>query len=77
MHTFHISLIRQHIANNDDLFPCHEASSFYSFGADKEQEWLVDEIIAHQWSSPKDLEALDKYLELHGVTQSYHLPWRS
>ena len=45
--TFHASLIRWHIANNDDLFLCHEVSSFYDFSADEEQKWLIDEIIAH------------------------------
>ena len=99
MPTFHASLIRWHIANNDNLFPHHEASLFYGFSTDEEQEWLVDEIIAHRWSSPKDLElqvkwplgdvtweplasckeleALENYLELRGVTQSCHLPQRS
>jgi len=45
--TFHTSLIKQHIANNNDLFPHCEANSFYDSSADEEQEWLVDEIIAH------------------------------
>ena len=56
MPTFHASLIRWHITNNNNLFPCHEASSFYGFSTDKEQEWLVYEIMAHRWSSPKGLE---------------------
>jgi hypothetical protein len=30
--------------------------SFYDFGNDDEQEWLVDEIIAHRWVSNKELE---------------------
>ena len=78
--TFHASLIRQHITNNDglflhceassfydfsadhdDLFPHCEASSFYNFCKDDEQKWLIDEIIAHQWSSPKDLELQIKW----------------
>jgi len=36
---FHASLIRWHVANNDDLFPHHDANSFYDFGRDEEQEW--------------------------------------
>ena len=94
--TFHASLIRWHVVNNDDLFPCHDTTSFYDFGAEGDQEWLVDEIIAHQWSEAKDLElqvkwtlgdvtweplasckeleALDSYLELRGVTWSHDLP---
>ena len=34
---------------------------FYNFGADKEQEWLIDEIIAHQWSNSTDLESQVKW----------------
>jgi len=59
--TFHASLIRQHITNNDNFFPHHEARLFYGFGTDKEQEWLINEIISHQWSSPKDLELQVKW----------------
>ena len=88
--TFHASLIRWHIANNNNLFPHREANSFYDFSTEEEQEWLIDEIIAHRWSDAKDLElqvkwtlgdvtweplasckeleALDSYLELRGVT---------
>ena len=60
-----------------------------------ESEWLVNEIIGHQWegkdvmfrvkwnmgdttwepySNCKDLEALDRYLELHGVRTVRNLP---
>jgi len=94
--TFHASLIRRHIANNNDLFPCCDTTPFYDFGAEGDQEWLIDEIIAHRWSEAKDLElqvkwtlgdvtweplasckeleALDSYLELRGVTRSHDLP---
>jgi hypothetical protein len=66
------------------------------FSNDDEQEWLIDEIIAHQWVSNrelkfqvlwtlgditwepytmcKDLEDLDIYLELRGVTKPKELP---
>jgi hypothetical protein len=30
--------------------------SFYDFGNDDEQEWLIDEITAHRWVSNKELE---------------------
>jgi hypothetical protein len=40
-------LVRRYIANNNDLFPQQEAKSFYDFGANTDEEWLVDEIIAH------------------------------
>jgi hypothetical protein len=46
--TFHTNPVRRYIANNDDLFPKWEAKSFYDFGATADEEWLVDEIIAHR-----------------------------
>jgi hypothetical protein len=96
--TFHTNLVRQYITNNNDLFPQREAKSFYAFGATTNEEWLVDEIIAHRqinskelefqvrwtlgdvtWepmSACKDLEALDNYLELQGVSKMCDLPHR-
>ena len=32
-----------------DLFPSREAQAYYDVGLDDEQEWLVDEIIGHEW----------------------------
>ncbi len=70
---------------------------FYDFGMPNKTEWLVDEIIGHQWtgnkmqfhlkwnlgdttweplSTCKDLQALDHYLELHGVKSPKSLPKR-
>jgi hypothetical protein len=94
--TFHTSLVRRYIANNNDLFPKREAKSLYEFGAHNDEEWLVDEIIAHRrinskelefqvrwtlgdvtWepmSAWKDLEALDNYLELWGMSRTRDLP---
>ena len=64
--------------------------SFYDFGQDDEQEWLIKEITSHhlelevRWTlgdttweplaSCKDLEALDLYLELWGVAHPCDLP---
>ena len=77
-----------HIPNNI-LFPKREAKSYYDFGNNDEQEWFVNEVLAHKWTnnnselqikwmlgdvtwesidSCKNLEALDSYLELRGVT---------
>src|ERR1700710_931248 len=93
--TFHNSLIRPYIPNNDTWFPNHETKAFYDFGKDDAQEWFVDEIIGHEWtneglqfrvqwtlgdvtweplSGVKELEALDRYLELWGVKRSRDLP---
>ena len=93
--TFHTNLVRPYVKNNDILFPKREAKSYYDFGNNNEQEWFVDEILAHKWTdnnwelqvkwtlgdvtwepinSCKNLEALDSYLELRGVTRPCNLP---
>jgi hypothetical protein len=54
--TFHASLIRPYVSNDSHRFPQREAKSFYDFGNDDEQEWLINEIIAHQWVSNNELE---------------------
>jgi hypothetical protein len=54
--TFHTNLVRQYIANNDNLFPKWEAKSFYDFGANNDKEWLINEIIAHRQTNSKELE---------------------
>ena len=54
--TFHIGLVQKFVANNDELFPKWDAKSFYDFGQDDEQEWLVEEITSHRWSNSKELE---------------------
>ncbi|KIJ46165.1 hypothetical protein M422DRAFT_165442 [Sphaerobolus stellatus SS14] len=49
--TFHNSLIRPHVPNNDTWFPNQEAKAFYDFGKDDKQEWFVEEIIGHEWTN--------------------------
>lgn len=92
---FHGSLLRPHYPNNDKLFPARDAGHYYDFGEDPDTEWLVDEIVNHEWkgktlrlyvrwskgdhtwqslASCSELEALDRYLELHGVTEPEELP---
>ena len=46
---FHCSKLRPYHANNNTLFPHREAHMFYDFGAPDDQEWLVEEILAHKW----------------------------
>ena len=89
--TFHTSLVRPFVPNDEVQFPKREAKSFYDIGNDDDQEWFIKEIIAHRWEGDKnlslqvcwtlgdvtwepynickDLEALDRYLELRGVTR--------
>jgi hypothetical protein len=50
---FHIRLLCQYEKNDDELFPKREAQVFYDVGQTDEEEWFVDEIIAHQWTRNK------------------------
>ena len=50
---FHVSLLRPYIPNDENLFPHREPKMFYDFGMPDETEWLVDEIIGHQWNGPE------------------------
>ena len=50
---FHWSKLRSYHANNDVLFPHQEAHMYYDFGTPDDQEWLVDEIMAHKWDNNK------------------------
>ncbi|OJT11495.1 hypothetical protein TRAPUB_11986 [Trametes pubescens] len=50
---FHVSLLRKHKTNNDALFSRREARVFYDFRADDSAEWLVDEIVGHEWPGQK------------------------
>ena len=45
--TFHASLIRAHVPNDDGRFPRQDAKSYYNFGSADEPEWFVDEILDH------------------------------
>jgi hypothetical protein len=88
-HTFHSSLVKPFIDNDDERFPKRDTHVLYDMGEGDVAEWHVDEIIGHQWNSKgglelrvqwtlgdvtweplqncNELEALDRYLELHGV----------
>ena len=49
--TFHTILVQPYIKNNDILFPKRDTKVFYDFGNDEDQEWLVEEILAHKWTN--------------------------
>ena len=51
-----MGLVRKFVTNNDKQFPKGDVKSFYDFGQDDEQEWLIKEITSHQWSNSKELE---------------------
>lgn len=46
---FHASLLRPFQPNDDGIFPSRESKHFYDFGMPDDDEWLVDEIIGHQF----------------------------
>ena len=54
--TFHMSLLRAHIPNNDLRFPHRDTKSYYDFGAADEPEWFIEEILAHHWVDSMGLE---------------------
>ena len=54
--TFHMSLLRAHIPNDNARFPHHDTKACYDFGAADEPEWFVDEILAHHWVDSTGLE---------------------
>ena len=49
--TFHTNLVWPYIKNNDILFPQRDTKVFYDFGNNEDQEWLVEEILAHKWTN--------------------------
>ena len=44
---FNTNLVQPYIKNDDILFPKRDTKVFYDFGNDEDQEWLVEEILAH------------------------------
>ncbi|KAI0054824.1 hypothetical protein BV25DRAFT_1775417, partial [Artomyces pyxidatus] len=47
--TFHVSLLRRHMPNDDQLFPRQEPKRYYDFGSPDDEEWFVDAIVGHEW----------------------------
>ena len=54
--TFHASLLRAHVPNDDARFPRHDTKSYYDFRAADKPGWFIDEILAHHWVDPMGLE---------------------
>ena len=46
--TFHTDLVRLYIKNNDILFLKRDTKVYYDFGNNENQEWLIEEILAHK-----------------------------
>ena len=51
--SFHARLLRPFQKNDDVIFPNREVRAYYDFGDAEDNEWLVDEILAHQWEGNK------------------------
>ena len=54
--TFHASLLRAHVPNDDARFPRCDMKAYYDSGATDKLEWFVDEILAHRWVDTMGLE---------------------
>jgi hypothetical protein len=57
---FHVSLLRPHQPNDDNLFPNTKRAEPYDFGAPDDAEWYVDEIVGHRWKG-RNIEFLVKW----------------
>jgi hypothetical protein len=51
--SFHVTRLRPHNKNDDVLFPKRKVRAYYDFRDAKDEEWLVDDILAHQWKGNK------------------------
>jgi hypothetical protein len=47
--TFHVSLLKPHIPNDDNHFPSCDVHIYYDFGYGDKAEQEVNKILAHQW----------------------------
>jgi hypothetical protein len=47
---FHVQLLHPFVANDQNLFPKHDAKYYYNYGEPDDNEWVVKEIIRHQWN---------------------------
>jgi hypothetical protein len=48
---FHASLVKLHIPNDDERFPHQDMLKHYNLGQEAEEEWYVDDLLAHCWNS--------------------------
>src|SRR6202050_1334085 len=47
--SYHVSRLCHYNKNDDSIFPKHELCAYYDFSNTEDNQWLVDDIIAHQW----------------------------
>jgi hypothetical protein len=53
--SFHVSCLCPFEKNDDKIFPKREVCTYYDFSDAKDEEWLVDDILAHRWEGNKYL----------------------
>ena len=41
-------MVKPHVPNDDERFPHQDVLKHYDFGQEAEEEWYVDEILAHR-----------------------------
>ena len=51
--SFCISQLCTYNKNDNAIFPKHEVCTYYDFGNAKDNKWLVDNIVTHQWNRNK------------------------
>ncbi|KAH9910441.1 uncharacterized protein BXZ73DRAFT_19495, partial [Epithele typhae] len=44
-----VSQLRPHEPNDESMFPRRDARIFYDFGEDPDNEYFVDDVLAHKW----------------------------
>jgi len=51
--SFHVSHLHPFEKNDNKIFSKHKVRAYYDFGNAKDEEWLVDDILAHHWEGNK------------------------
>jgi hypothetical protein len=51
--SFHATQLCPHNKNDDVLFPKRKVRAYYDFRDAEDKEWLVDDILTHQWKGNK------------------------
>ena len=52
---FHVLLLQPYHANDDSTFPNRVQPEPYDFRMPDDQEWIVEDLIGHQWAEDKNL----------------------
>jgi hypothetical protein len=51
--SFYVSFLHPFKKNDNKIFPKCEVHAYYDFGDAEDEEWLVDDILAHHWEGNK------------------------